>query len=463
MGRKRAGTKFEKPKGSGVWYVALTLRSRKRWTERVPPHPSGRPITERQADAYKVELVRMYEAGEWDPERPAAPAPPPVPTLAEYAVAWAAGLTHTSGDNDRNRVEHHLVGTALGAMRLDAVSPPDVAAWVNELRAKASPRGGTLASSTVRSIHSTLHRCLGQAVFEGLLTFNPAVLPRGKLPKIRDKVPGARRTWGFERDEVVEFISDVHIPMVRRVIYGLLFFGGPRASEMLVLRWSDYLPTAQPLGRLTAERAMKETRPTRDQKAERFEGETKTGAVKLIPVHPTLAGMLAEWKLSGWAKLCGRVPREDDLIVPTRKGTARHRENVHHALRGDCTRLGIRPRRLHGARRTFISLAVEDGARESAVKQITHPVPEGTERESFLKYLDTHWRVLCAEMVKLRIYRRGDKLPLWKAASGGGVDPFQTDSATAIATVRPRASSDTGKEATSHTASPPRPGRGRTR
>jgi hypothetical protein len=32
-------------------------------------------------------------------------------------------------------------------------------------------------------------------------------------------------------------------------------------------------------------------------------------------VHPTLAAMLAEWKLGGWAQLIGRAPGSDDVIV----------------------------------------------------------------------------------------------------------------------------------------------------
>jgi hypothetical protein len=42
---------------------------------------------------------------------------------------------------------------------------------------------------------------------------------------------------------------------------------------------------------------------------------TKTDVVKHIPVHPTLAAMLAEWKLGGWAAMIGRHPEPDDLIT----------------------------------------------------------------------------------------------------------------------------------------------------
>ncbi len=35
-----------------------------------------------------------------------------------------------------------------------------------------------------------------------------------------------------------------------------------------------------------------------------------------MPAHPTLAAILAEWKLSAWAAMMGRQPTPDDLIVP---------------------------------------------------------------------------------------------------------------------------------------------------
>ena len=37
-----------------------------------------------------------------------------------------------------------------------------------------------------------------------------------------------------------------------------------------------------------------------------------------MPVHPTLAKILAAWKLSHWERVYGRAPGADDLIVPAR-------------------------------------------------------------------------------------------------------------------------------------------------
>jgi hypothetical protein len=42
----------------------------------------------------------------------------------------------------------------------------------------------------------------------------------------------------------------------------------------------------------------------------------KTEVPRWVPAHPTLAKMLAEWKVGGWAQMIGRAPTPDDLVMP---------------------------------------------------------------------------------------------------------------------------------------------------
>ncbi len=88
-----------------------------------------------------------------------------------------------------------------------------------------------------------------------------------------------------------------------------------------------------------------------------------------MPVHPTLAKVLAAWKLSGWAAMMDRQPKPDELIVPTRNGTTRDATEAQRQLIADLELLGYRTkagkrqhRRGHDMRRTFITLARTDGA-----------------------------------------------------------------------------------------------------
>ncbi len=75
-----------------------------------------------------------------------------------------------------------------------------------------------------------------------------------------------------------------------------------RHGDMAGLRWST-LQTAEPLKRLIIDTSYDH-------------GRTKTEDERWMPVHPTLAAMLADWRLSGWARALGRPPSFDDLVVP---------------------------------------------------------------------------------------------------------------------------------------------------
>ena len=425
MGRKRTGSIYTKD--GALWY-ALQLRSGKRHARRVPPLPDGRAATEAQARTYVAELIRRYELGLWDPEAPdparpgAAPPAAPVPTVAEFGERWAAGLTTASAFNEQAFVRRHLEGTALGATPITEATPQGVLAWVRELAQKPSGHksGGVLAPKSVRWFFRALRRMFNAAVFERALTASPCVLPPGSLPKGVDKVPGARRHWRSTREEVELLISDVRVPEERQALWAVLFCAGLRHGEAAALRWRDYDPRRKPLGCLTVERAWS----SRHKK----EKGTKTGATREVPVHPTLAAVLAEWKLSGWPRAHGRAPGPDDLILPNELGAHRAAANTARSLTVDCARLDVKRRRVHGARHTFISMCIDDGAQADLIKRLTHAKPQ---TEAFDDYRAESWATFCAEVAKLRV-RRVEALPLWQVASSGGgaAGGTATDTAT---------------------------------
>ena len=138
--------------------------------------------------------------------------------------------------------------------------------------------------------------------------------------------------------------------------------------------------TLEPLGALNLER-------------------TKTQVPRYIPVHPTLARILAEWKLAGWERAYDRAPNPEDLIVPTRNLTERPSPDAQHALLLDLAALNIRPRRGHDLRRTFITLAQVDGARRDLLETITH----GPRGDIINVYTTFPWPALCAEVQKLNV------------------------------------------------------------
>ena len=94
--------------------------------------------------------------------------------------------------------------------------------------------------------------------------------------------------------------------------------------------------------------------------------------------------------------------------------------------------LGLRHRRGHELRRTFISLARSDGARTDILRRVTHkPPPEVIEG-----YTTFEWEVVCREVTKLKLHRRGaaevvalsavHAMGESRSASEGGPDKFAT-------------------------------------
>jgi integrase len=88
-----------------------------------------------------------------------------------------------------------------------------------------------------------------------------------------------------------------------------------------------------------------------------------------VPIHPTLVAILAEWKLDDWAAMIGGQAEPDDLVVPLprderqlggrvnpRDGGMRNKSDSFKRLRADLETLGLRHRRGHDLRRTFITL-----------------------------------------------------------------------------------------------------------
>ncbi len=416
MARPRTGSAYEK---DGTIVIALSLWRRaesKRWVQPCPLRPDGVPVDLIHARAVAADLQRRYDADEWDPDRQvpttaSAPATTPVvaaasrpaesattaplmPTVLQHARAWIALQRYESASKDADSIERYLVKAELAAMLVGEVRAKHVLAFIRWLEARPSERGGTLAPRTVRNIYDVVRRALDGAVIDELLLANPCHALHRKLPAIEDKVPGARQGWVYTRDEVERLVADPALLPDRRVTYAILFLTGCRFGELAALRWKDWNRTLQPLTRLTLWRAIKSV--------SKREAQTKTGAVKLVPVHPTLETVLAKWHATGWKELMGRDPTDDDLVMPSRRGNARGVHAGNRYLREDSVRLSMRARHQHCTRHTLISLAQDDGADGSVLRWITHAPP----RSAFDGYTRQQWGRLCAELGKLNIALR---------------------------------------------------------
>lgn len=403
MGRRRTGTAWEKPKGSGKWIAAITLSDGERVTREITRR-TGAPVDQTYARSAAREWQRAYDEGEWVPSADKPGGKPGVHTVGTWVTAWSKTLSYASAEGDRWVAGYYLGRDPIAALPLRALAASDVVAWIERLKRTPSRQGGMLAARSVRRPVEILHRALRAAKAAGLIVADAMeALPPGALPAKRDKVPGARRGWRYDPDEVGALLTDPRVPVDRRVFYALAFGTGGRGGELGALRWSDWERAAAPLTRLVIARAVSMRARVLTEHA------TKTGAVKEVPVHPTLAAILAAWWSDGWRAFYGRAPTMSDPIVPFDDGRQRWPHKAWRQLQKDCRTIGIRPRKLHGTRHTTIRLARDAGADREAMRTITHAAPS---TDAFDGYDSPSWERLCREVLKLEMGpRQSDSAP----------------------------------------------------
>jgi integrase len=396
VGRKAKG--WIRQRGD-VWYVGMTLRRKPGekkghvWERQVDPPEGSTVVTEEHADAVRAHMVDMYSRRMWDPEAPQKTAEEQaVTTVGGYARTWINTQSYESQPKDAAALDNYLAPSELGKMALADVRPRHVAAWIKWLKTQPSPRDGTLAPRTVRNIYDATRRAFAYARFEELIATNPAEgLPSGVLPEIADKDEDAREGWLFTHAEIETLIYDPRVPEPRRVYNALGFLTGMRPGETTAQRWRDWDRSLEPLTRLTVARARKSVSGK--------EGRTKTGARKLVPVHPALEAILRAWWESGWERFLGHAPTLDDLVIPNQEGAPRNTNRANRDFNRDLVKLGLRERHQYVMRHTFISRAQDDGADGSVLRWATHAPP----RTAFDGYTRAQWKRLCEEVGKLRV------------------------------------------------------------
>jgi integrase len=341
-------------------------------------------------------------------------------TVARWSERWLKARReagYAAVDDDETRLRHVLAH--IGELPLKAVRAADIRDAF-----KAIMKSG-LSPKSIHNVYGVTRTMFEEAVAgeNKVLDANPCLLRvrRGELPEREDADPNWRPTAIYTRPEVEQLVSRPEVPHDRRVLYALLFFTGMRIGEVAARCWRDYDPTREPLGQLLVATAFRSSA--------RLLAKTKTRRVRWAPVHPVLARVLAEWRLHGWAKMYGRQPGPADLIAPSlsRQKELRHRTNkqVLKHLHADLECLGLRERRTHDLRRTFVSLARADGAREDIVSLITHGPPKNV----IADYTTLPWETMCESVSRLRVgLLEGQLLPL--AAIPGGYAELRSSATT---------------------------------
>lgn len=333
--------------------------------------PENRAAAERLLAEVRVGLKAREEIGVAGPV-----------TVRSWGARWLKGRTGPDATNDEARLRLHVY-PVIGSMPLDEVRPRHLVELVDRLRAAGR------APRTVRNVYSVVKAAFRDArIADVLQAADPCILTHRQLGKIKDSPRFKRAEAVFGPDELAALVGDERLPQDRRVWYALLGVGMLRTGEAAGLRWAR-VQRAEPLGRLVVATSYDK-------------GHTKTDTDRWMPVHPTLARLLAEWRLGGWAREFGRPPTDDDLVLPvppTPKrrgrrrpaGALRTKDWARKRLVADLAILGLRLRRGHDLRRTGISLAQDGGADSRVLRWGTHAPPG----ETIDGYTTLAWGTLC--------------------------------------------------------------------
>ena len=268
------------------------------WHSEATEHRVGQ---EQLAQAVYDELAARIRSATTTGEKVAGPL-----TVRGWAALWLAERKRLDLDwhNDEGRLRIHVL-PVIGEMRLADVRTRHIIDLFHRIRTnKERP----VAPRTVHSIYGTPTAMFRDAKLADKIEQTPCCLDVRHLGPLVDKDPEWRSTAVFSHEEAETLISHPEIPFDRRMVYALGLLAGLRTGETAALRWRHYYPDNEPLGELVVAFAYSTRKAC--------EKRTKTDVVKHVPVHPTLAAMLAEWKLGGWAEMMERPPEPDDLIVP---------------------------------------------------------------------------------------------------------------------------------------------------
>jgi len=398
--------------------IRIELPNGEVYRERVvSPVSGGKTATRKWGEERERTVMALYKegldlVGIWRHLRGEDVVQPPPELTVEVAInEWLKQREdkYVPGHAQEKQRLHDYVLPVIGALKVAEVRPRHAYQLIEAMARIPSKRGGVLAPRTVRSAYFTTRQVFQHLVLQEVIPGNPMTVEKGDrspLPRVKDKIPGWRQTAVFTASEVETLISDERIPVHRRIAYAVEFLTGLRTGQVSALKWGDYDTSMQPLGKITSAVSYNSAR--------KVVKETKTGAVHEVPVHPTLHRLLVAWKLSGWEQWIGREPKEDDLVIPTKRGTHRNVRKALARFHDDLDRLELRRRRHYDSRATFITLCLNGGASKDILQSITHPRP----RDAFDLYRRESWEARCAAVSCLRVSLREGKVVTFPGVGG---------------------------------------------
>jgi len=310
--------------------------------------------SEREAWKWVRETLSAVEKQEY--------VPPSDLTVGDYLKEWLPGVKSqvkpSTWESYRSYTERHLI-PSLGAIRLQDLKPGHLKALYGELKDGGRKDGGQggLSTRSIRYIHAIVRLALRDAVTEGRLQRNVALLV--KPPKL---VQGEMKAWtGPEAQTFLAHVKDDRL----FAAWALALSTGMRKGEILGLRWSDVdlecskLTVNQTLISIGHKVQISTPKTERSQRPIDLDAET----VRILRAHK--AKQAEEWLALG----AGR----SGLVFTTETGEWIHPDAFGNIFERLGKSAGVPRIRFHDCRHTFASLALAAGVNVLVVsKRLGH-------------------------------------------------------------------------------------------
>ena len=348
--RDANGRKINCPKSHGSWNFVANLPAE-------GPHPrkqhtKGGFTTRRDADAALRVFLATIDQGQV--------VLPTKVTLGTYLASWLdavePSLAATAASNYRIIARCYLV-PHLGAYQLTTLRPDHLIAAYRALLAGGGRDGRPLSATTVRTCHRILSKALGDAVRDGLMVRNPAAtvpLPKPVKPQLA--------VWN--RAEVAQFLP---VAATDRLFAAwlLALLCGLRRGELAGLRWGDVDLEARTV-RITSQR-------TTDAENHVITKEPKGTSRRTVDLGPVLVGaFLAHQQAQGveLAGIAAGARDRDSLVFLAPDGQPFHPDRLRGLFQQVAKRAGVPIIRLHDARHSCATLALDAGLHPKVVQQL---------------------------------------------------------------------------------------------
>lgn len=239
----------------------------------------------------------------------------------------------------------NYIKPALGKVRLSALTAPQIQRFYNSLLTEKR-----LSPKTVKNIHGTFHRALGQAMKLGMIRSNPTDLC--DLPKARRK-----EIHPMEEKDITAFLKAID-GCKYELLYRVTLFTGMRQGEILGLTWDcvDFEHNTIYVNKQL-------------QRTEKVGGKyvlvpTKSGRSRMITVAPSVMSLLKKQKSQqAQMQLLAGADWENpwDLVFTNDTGGHLVHMTVYKVFKEIVKSMGLEQARFHDLRHSYAVVSLESG------------------------------------------------------------------------------------------------------